>query len=383
MALVRWEPARELNSLQHEMNRLFGTFFDSPTLARERRTPCVGFPAMDLVETDDAVRPARRPAGPDRGRRQDRVRGQRPDDLGRAPSEHEERTERLSSASSARPASFSRSLTLPAGVDAEQHRRRASPRASSRSASRSPRSASRIASRSATARPRTTSQAERVAASPSRRLTRSRSSPRLSAARAGNPGARVRSGPAARRRRRLAAVAGAGGAQPAAAARRARRRRRVLDVRRCRRAPRRSPARSRGRGRCRRSRGAPGPRARSARTRGGGTPAGNPGPLSMTWSSTSPPRGRRRAARPARRRGARRCRPCSRARARAARDRPTIDEPGRLASTISVRRATPRSPGRRDPRSIAAARRRRSAGARAAGRPGRRARPSACPGRAA
>ncbi len=27
MALIRWEPAREVNSLQSEMNRLFNTFF--------------------------------------------------------------------------------------------------------------------------------------------------------------------------------------------------------------------------------------------------------------------------------------------------------------------------------------------------------------------
>ena len=31
MALVRWEPVRELTSLQTEMNRLFNTFFDTPS----------------------------------------------------------------------------------------------------------------------------------------------------------------------------------------------------------------------------------------------------------------------------------------------------------------------------------------------------------------
>jgi HSP20 family protein len=31
MAVIRWEPAREINSLQQEMNRLFSTFFDGPT----------------------------------------------------------------------------------------------------------------------------------------------------------------------------------------------------------------------------------------------------------------------------------------------------------------------------------------------------------------
>ena len=52
MALVRWEPVRELNSLQSEMNRLFNTFFDTPTGGNGgglRRW----VPAMDLVETDD------------------------------------------------------------------------------------------------------------------------------------------------------------------------------------------------------------------------------------------------------------------------------------------------------------------------------------------
>ena len=28
MTLIYWEPAREINSLQQEMNRLFSTFFD-------------------------------------------------------------------------------------------------------------------------------------------------------------------------------------------------------------------------------------------------------------------------------------------------------------------------------------------------------------------
>ncbi len=31
MALVRWDPIREIDSLQGEMNRLFSTFFDTPT----------------------------------------------------------------------------------------------------------------------------------------------------------------------------------------------------------------------------------------------------------------------------------------------------------------------------------------------------------------
>ncbi len=54
MALVRWEPARELHTIQQEMNRLFNTFFDAPASGGNggnggRRW----VPAMDLVETDD------------------------------------------------------------------------------------------------------------------------------------------------------------------------------------------------------------------------------------------------------------------------------------------------------------------------------------------
>ena len=55
MALIRWEPARELNSLQTEMNRLFNTFFDSPTASGQPAgAPRRWVPAMDLVETADA-----------------------------------------------------------------------------------------------------------------------------------------------------------------------------------------------------------------------------------------------------------------------------------------------------------------------------------------
>ncbi|MEA2317788.1 MAG: hypothetical protein QOD44_1977 [Solirubrobacteraceae bacterium] len=59
MALVRWEPVRELTSLQNDMNRLFNTFFDAPSTSGGsgggngagalRRW----LPPMDLVETDD------------------------------------------------------------------------------------------------------------------------------------------------------------------------------------------------------------------------------------------------------------------------------------------------------------------------------------------
>ena len=52
MALVRWEPNRELGSLQSEMNRLFNTLYNSPTSARNGAVTRRFVPSMDLVETD-------------------------------------------------------------------------------------------------------------------------------------------------------------------------------------------------------------------------------------------------------------------------------------------------------------------------------------------
>ena len=51
MALIRWEPAREINSLQGEMNRLFNTFFDTPVNGGTSTRRWI--PPMDLVEADD------------------------------------------------------------------------------------------------------------------------------------------------------------------------------------------------------------------------------------------------------------------------------------------------------------------------------------------
>lgn len=56
MALVRWDPVREIDSLQGEMNRLFSTFFDSPTRSAGGNGSSATrrwLPAMDLVETGE------------------------------------------------------------------------------------------------------------------------------------------------------------------------------------------------------------------------------------------------------------------------------------------------------------------------------------------
>jgi HSP20 family protein len=117
VALIRWEPVRELNTIQSEMNRLFNTFFDSPGPG----TPPSGtlrrwIPAMDLVETqDDFVLRADLP-----GLSENDVKIELEDNVltisGERKAEHEERKEgyyRVERASG----SFSRSLTLPEGVD--------------------------------------------------------------------------------------------------------------------------------------------------------------------------------------------------------------------------------------------------------------------------
>jgi HSP20 family protein len=48
MTIVRWEPLRELTSLQADMNRLFNTAFAGPETAARRWTP-----ALDLIEKSD------------------------------------------------------------------------------------------------------------------------------------------------------------------------------------------------------------------------------------------------------------------------------------------------------------------------------------------
>jgi HSP20 family protein len=116
MALIRWEPARELQSVQSEINRLFNTLFDAPApgmSAGQRRW----IPAMDLVETDNHfVLRADLP-----GMSEQDVKIELQDNVltvsGERKTEHEERKEgyfRLERASGA----FSRSLTLPEGIDA-------------------------------------------------------------------------------------------------------------------------------------------------------------------------------------------------------------------------------------------------------------------------
>lgn len=50
MAVIRWEPARELHAIQQEMNRLLGTAFDSQAGLGNGGPRPRWVPAMDLVE---------------------------------------------------------------------------------------------------------------------------------------------------------------------------------------------------------------------------------------------------------------------------------------------------------------------------------------------
>lgn len=120
MALVRWEPVRELNSLQGEMNRLFNTFFDAPAGGGGGGNGGLRrwMPAMDLVETGDHfVLRADLP-----GLSEEDVNVELEDNVltisGERTSEHTEQKEgyyRVERASG----SFQRALTLPEGVDPE------------------------------------------------------------------------------------------------------------------------------------------------------------------------------------------------------------------------------------------------------------------------
>ena len=121
MALVRWDPIREIDSLQGEMNRLFSSFFDTPTnrvgnggTTAARRW----IPAMDLVETEEHfVLKADLP-----GMTENDVNIELENNVltvsGERKTEHEEKHEgyfRLERSAGA----FSRSLTLPEGIDAD------------------------------------------------------------------------------------------------------------------------------------------------------------------------------------------------------------------------------------------------------------------------
>jgi HSP20 family protein len=118
MALVRWEPMRELDSLQSEMNRLFDGFFGTGRGGNDVRSRR-WIPPMDLVETEDhLVLRADLP-----GMSEDDIEIEIKDNVltvsGERKAEQEQRDEGYYRVERAF-GSFSRSLSLPEGVSADQ-----------------------------------------------------------------------------------------------------------------------------------------------------------------------------------------------------------------------------------------------------------------------
>lgn len=118
MALVRWDPARELDLLQGDMNRLFDTFFQSRGLsggsngASARRW----IPPMDLVETDDEYVLRADLPGLDRDYLEIEVKDNVLTISGERRAEHEDRKEGYHRVERSF-GRFSRSLDLPEGID--------------------------------------------------------------------------------------------------------------------------------------------------------------------------------------------------------------------------------------------------------------------------
>jgi HSP20 family protein len=117
MALIRWDPTREVHTIQQEMNRLFGTLFEDPGAgggsgAAARRW----IPAMDLVEDDGHyVLRADLPGVSEQDVNVE-LEGEVLTISGQRRSEHESRRQgyyRVERASG----NFSRSLTLPEGIE--------------------------------------------------------------------------------------------------------------------------------------------------------------------------------------------------------------------------------------------------------------------------
>jgi HSP20 family protein len=116
MALVRWDPIRELDSLQGDMNRLFDRFFEgrAPNGVSRR-----WIPAMDLVETEDHL--VLRGDLP--GMTEDDVDIEIKDNVltvsGERKAEHDERGEGYHRVERSF-GRFSRSLSLPQGIEPDR-----------------------------------------------------------------------------------------------------------------------------------------------------------------------------------------------------------------------------------------------------------------------
>jgi HSP20 family protein len=116
MAIVRFEPSREVDTIQSEVNRVFDAFFgNAGTASRARRW----VPAMDLVETDDHLVLRADLPGMSRDDVSIEIKDGALTISGERKTEHEEKSEGFYRVERAF-GSFSRSLTLPEGIDMEK-----------------------------------------------------------------------------------------------------------------------------------------------------------------------------------------------------------------------------------------------------------------------
>jgi HSP20 family protein len=119
MALVRWDPARELDTLQGDVNRLFDSFF-----GRGDGTAASGYgsrrwiPAMDPVETEDHLVLRADLPGVDRDDIEIEVKDGVLTISGERRAEHEEKREGFHRVERSF-GRFSRALELPQGVAAD------------------------------------------------------------------------------------------------------------------------------------------------------------------------------------------------------------------------------------------------------------------------
>jgi HSP20 family protein len=117
MAIVRWDPARELDALQGDMNRLFDAFF-----GRREGAAASGYgsrrwiPPMDLVETEDHLVLRADLPGVDRDEIGIEVKDGVLTVSGERKAQHEEKREGFHRVERSF-GRFSRSLELPKGVE--------------------------------------------------------------------------------------------------------------------------------------------------------------------------------------------------------------------------------------------------------------------------
>jgi HSP20 family protein len=115
MALVRWDPARDFDTLQTDANRLFDAFFGGTANGVTRRW----VPPMDLVETDEHLVLRADLPGLDRDDVEVEVKDGVLTIAGERRAEQEDNSNGYHRVERAH-GRFSRSLSLPQGVDAGQ-----------------------------------------------------------------------------------------------------------------------------------------------------------------------------------------------------------------------------------------------------------------------